>query len=169
MTGVIVMKLVLPKLLKVDAIRLALLNPMRKIGTEMRQDFQKTTKTWEDKPTFTITRNLNSVEGFLRVWVWTMHQHFIWVNEGTRAHYVPKYGVRTMAFRRYKAKTRVRVIESGQGGRFGATIVRRGRWKVSGIKAREFDKVLKRKWQPEFGRRMTKAMAEARVKSGHAM
>lgn len=169
MSGAIVMKAVLPKLLKQDAIRLALLNPMRKTGTDIRQDFDKTTRTWEDKPRFTITRNLNSREGFLRVWVWTEHQHFIWVNEGTRAHYVPKFGKATMAFRKYKAKTRVRVIESGAGGRFGPTIVRTGRWKVSGIKAREFDKVLKKKWQPQFEDRMIKAMAEARMSSGHAI
>lgn len=169
MNGALVMKPVKPAKLKADAMRLALLNPMRDIGKGIKDDFAKTTRTWEDKPRWTVTRNLNSREGFLRVWVWTEHQHFRWVNEGTRAHWVPKRGVATMAFRRYRAKTRVQWIGSRSGGRFGALIVRTGRWKVKGIKARKFDEVVRRKWQPKFGRRMAQAMQSAAKASGHAL
>lgn len=169
MSGLLLMKSVLPQVLKVDAVRLALLNPMRKIGTDMKGDFAKTTATWSDKPRWLVTRNINSREGFLRVFVWTTHQHFTWVNEGTKDHYVPKTGTATMAFRKYKAKTRPQWIGSRAGGAYGGVIVRTGRWKVSGIKAREYDKVLKKKWQPEFNKRMFEAMRQAARASGHAI
>lgn len=165
----IMMRAVLPKLLKQDAVRLALLNPMRDIGKGIERDFKVTTKTWERQPRWKITRNLNSREGFLRVAVMTDDQQFIWVNEGTRDHWVPRRGTATMVFRRYKAKTRVRVIASQAGGPYGPLIVRTGRWKVKGIKARKFDEVLKRSWQPEFNRRMTEAMIRAARASGHGM
>jgi len=164
--GALVMKPVIPRKLKDDAMRLALLNPMRKVGDDIKVDFEATVGTWTDKPKFKMERHLNSKQGFLAVTVWTDHQHYSWVSKGTKAHYVPRTGKAMMAFKRYKAKTMVRVIGSKAGGRFGDTIFRYGRWLVKGITAREFDKVIRNKWQPEFSRRMSKAMREAAEASG---
>ena len=164
--GALVMKPTFPRKLKDDAMRLALLNPMREIGDRMKVDFEATVGTWTDKPRFRMERHLNSREGLLSVAISTDHQHYEWVSKGTKAHYVPRSGKATMAFKRYRAKTMVRVIGSKAGGPYGDTIVRRGRWLVKGIEAREFDKVIEQKWQPEFARRMTRAMRQAAEASG---
>ena len=94
--------------------------------------------------------------------VGTDNEIYGYVDEGTRDHYVPKTGTALMAFRPgYKAKTAPGKIGSGAGGAFGDRIVRRGRWKVRGIRAREFSPTIQKRRRKPFTRRMVGAMQKA--------
>ena len=100
--------------------------------------------------------------GDAAVLVGTDNEVYGYVDEGTKAHYVPKSGTATMAFRPgYTAKTRPKKISSQSGGAYGDRIVRRGRWRVGGIKAREFTPTIQKRRRKPFTRRMVKAMQKA--------
>ena len=65
-----------------------------------------------------------------------------------------------------KSKTRPRKLSSGGGGPRGSRIVRRGRWKVSGIEAREWDETLAEEREGPFKDAMQKAIKKGAQKAG---
>jgi hypothetical protein len=117
-------------------IRRATENALDAIAEDMRIDFLVTTQSWKGKPKFTIDRKKSGE----RV-ISTDNLIYKFVSGGTRVRYA------TMS-RGFIAKTRSGVIGSGPG--------RGGRMFVSkmhprpGIKAREFPKVIARKWKPRL-------------------
>lgn len=147
-----------------DKMRLALLNEMRKIGKEIKEDFDTTTATWDKKPDFKLTVSLaGSVPS---VTVETADEVYKWVDEGTKAHWVEPVNAKVLAFRaNYQAKTAPGVIGSGAGGASGDMVFSKGH-EVSGIKARGFSKKIQNKWKGEFGKRMAEAMKEVAKASG---
>ena len=94
-------------------------------------------------------------------------QKWVWLNEGTKAHMVPKSGVATMSFHpRYAAKTRPGRLSSKAGGPRGKRITRRGRWRVSGIDARKWDEALAKQRRRPFGKSMAQGMKVGSKKAG---
>lgn len=158
--------------LDIDAIRLEMLNALRKEGKEDRKALDKTTATWSGaKPTFK-TESISLAGGDASVTTVPKGdergvQKWVWLNEGTEAHMVPKSGTATMAFHpRYSAKTRPGRLSSRRGGPMGGRIVRRGQWMVSGIEAREWDKALAKQRKRPFGKAMAKAIKRGSEKAG---
>ena len=159
-----------PKPLRLNAMYQPLVDVVRQLGPDLQKDMAKIVRTWDTKPKFEVRTHATLSANRLDVTVDTDDQRFIWISEGTKAHWVPKRGVATMVFQRYKAKTRVLFVGSQSGGRYGRFIIRRGRWKVSGIKARKYDEALARKWQPEIERRAYRAItSEAIAAGGHGI
>lgn len=164
------MRKLTPPILRVKAMYEPLVRVVRGMGPEMVKDLQKITKTWETQPVFDVRTHATISANRLDVTVETDDQRFIWVSEGTKSHMVPKRGMRTMAFRKYKAKTRVLWVGSVPGGRYGPWIVRRGRWRVSGIKARHYDVALAERYQKIMEQRVYDAMTnEVIALSGHGL
>ena len=163
MAEVFSVKGIKPKKLNVDGFRTATLNALRAEGRDVKKEYEKTTKTWKKKPEFEVLIGLTRrVPGSASVLVGTDNEIYRYVDEGTKGHYVPKSGVATMKFRPgYKAKTRPKQIKSYKGGAFGDKIVRRGRWWVKGIVAREFSPTIQKRRRKPFTRRMVKAMQKA--------
>lgn len=155
-----------PKMVRLNEMYQPLVDVVRQWGPDMEQDLERITRTWDHKPKFDVRTHATLSRNRLDVTVETDDQRFVWVSEGTKDHYVPKSGVATMAFRPYRAKTRVLFIGSQSGGRYGRTIIRRGRWKVRGIKARKYDEALARRWQPIIERRALDGMTSAALASG---
>ena len=65
----IVVKAIKPSRLREDAMRLELLNAMRRVGTGIKKDFEATTKTWKHKVKFEqlislLLVNLNGHQDF---------------------------------------------------------------------------------------------------------
>ncbi len=156
-----------PKKLNVDEFRKEVLNALRAEGRDVKKEYEKTTKTWKKKPKFEVLIGLTrGPGGSASVLVGTDDEIYRYVDEGTKGHYVPKSGAATMAFRPgYKAKTKPRKIGSSAGGAFGNKIVRRGRWWVKGIVAREFSPTIQKRRRKPFTRRMVKAMQAAGSKA----
>ena len=148
-----------------DTMRLVLLNEMRSIGKEIKEDFDKTVETWDKKPDFKLSVSLAGSTP--SVTVETIDEVYKWVDEGTKAHWVEPVNAKVLAFRTsYQAKTSPGVIGSGAGGASGDMVFSKGH-EVSGIKARKFSKKIQDKWKGEFGKRMASAMKQAAKASGH--
>jgi len=173
MPSAVQVKAIKPEKLKEDKLRLELLNALRKAGTPMKQDFEKTTKTWKHKPKF--EKSISLKQPGPTVSVGTEDEIYEYVNDGTPAHKIPKVPKVKGALRfrwggkgSYKAKTKPGIIGSTPGGP-------RGPWvsfkqvQHPGTKARKFDEVIQKKWGPRFERLMDKAMADAAQASGHGI
>ncbi len=108
-------------------------------GNIIRSDFRKTTRTWTDKPSF---RKIGpkTEHGGLEIDVFANHEVYFYVTRGTKAHIIRPARAPRLRFQTgFRSKTRVRVIGSRAGSRFGPTVFAK---QVShpGSKGREFDK-----------------------------
>lgn len=170
----IVVKQIHPKKLKVDAMRVALLNPTRDFGKEMKKEFEKTTKTWKHKPKFEILRSIPfSIEsGKVEVAVMTDDEIYGYVDQGTKPHIIrPKKRGGRLYFKwggpgSYKAKTVPGVIGSRAGGATGS-MVAFPYVMHPGTEERGFDKIIAKYMQPRFKKKLQEAMKRAAQVSGH--
>jgi len=159
--------------MKDAALRLRLLNEVRKAGRAVKKDFEKTTKTWRHKPKFEVLVSLTGPGPVLLVG--TDDKIYRYVDEGTRPHliwagiYTGKSRKRLLVFNSgFEPKTQPRVIGSSAGAVFGAKVMR-PYVQHPGTEAREFDKTIQRMWESKFKRRMEAAMRQAAKDSGHAL
>ena len=181
MPGAIVSKTIKPSRLKDDAMRLRLLNAMRKAGTQIRHDFEATVKTWEHKVVFEELISLTGPGPV--VLVATDDEIYAWVVEGTGAKaregggseyeiwagaYTGKSD-KTMLFfsSQFVPKTQPGIIGSNSGF-VGERDTLVPMVVHPGIEPRNFDRIIQKKREPWFKRQMEQAMAEARQASGHA-
>lgn len=163
-----------PRRFKEAAFRLELLNAMRKAATQVKKDFQATTKTWKHQPKFEVLVSLKAPPG-PTILVATDDKIYRFVNEGTKPHpifagiYTGKSGKRALAFPSVSTpKTTPGSLSSGPGRKGGATVLR-PYVQHPGTEARNFDEAVKKKREKWFKRQMEKAMSRAAKKSGHAI
>jgi hypothetical protein len=166
---VIVFKSIKPARLKDKDMRLTVLNAMRKTGTKIKKDFEKTTKTWDKKPKFEVVVSLTGPGPV--VLVDTDDQVYLWVSKGTKGPYpIPKAGPGLLAFRPgYHPKTVPNVLGSRAGGAYGDKIIRNMQVMHPGIKPRNFDKMVQKIWNKRFKREMEAVMRDVVKASGHAI
>jgi hypothetical protein len=160
-------KKIAPKKLDVEGIVQALANAMIEFTVEVKDDFEKTTATWEHPVTFSqeVEVGPNKIVSS----VLTIDQIYAWVDKGTEGHFVPKTPGPILRFQGgYKAKSMPNVIGSTAGGSFGPFFFSKGHW-VKGIEPRNFDKAIAEKMTPIFKQRMQAAMKQAAKASGHAI
>jgi len=169
----LVIKEIKPSRLRDDKLRLTLLNEMRKVGTEMKQDFEKTTATWEHKPKFTVDVSLTQPGPQLMVG--TDDEIYGYVSKGTKPHaifagiYTGKSNKRALAFpSKSSPKTRPGVIGSTSGSRGGKTVVR-PYVQHPGTKPRKFEEAIAKLWKKRFKDRMEAAMKKVARESGHGL
>ena len=162
-----VWKVIKPARLKEDAMRLALLNGMRRIGRLMKKDFEKTVATWKNKPKFEILISLAGVGP--TVVVDTNSVIYAYVTKGTDEHIILPRRAKALRFAgTFTAKTVPGVIDSRAGGSSGPDVFSRG-VVHPGTEARNFDKLIAKKWQGPFRDEMHRIMKEVREASGHAL
>ncbi len=149
----------------VKAARLAILNEMRAVGKEIKEDFQATAATWEHKPKFDVQISLAG--GSPTIEVGTSDEIYGYVDEGTRPHVIVPVKAQVLSFRGgYTAKTQPGVIGSSHGGAQGDQVFTM-MVNHPGTKARKFSEKIKRKWAGQFGKRMQAAMSAAAKATGH--
>ncbi len=164
--SIVVWKEIKPKTLKQDAMRIALLTAMNKVGVDIKKDFEKTTSTWSTDVDFEIVKDLRRSGVTPQILVGTDNEIYKFVDKGTKAHLIKPKRAKKLRFQSgYRAKTSVNRIGSRRGGPFGETVFSSG-VRHPGTKARNFSKILQKKWQSIFKRRMEKAMRQARKVSG---
>lgn len=135
--------------LKIDPVRLAILNALRKEGRAQVKELKKTTGTWTNKPEFEFKISLKrqtqlaSVRSFptgdeKAVQIWN------WGNEGTEKHEIKSKqpGVYPLKFiwggkGSYQAKTSPGIVGSSSGGPTG-DVVRFTKVQHPGTEAREW-------------------------------
>lgn len=117
-------------------------NTLQGVALNVKVDFDVTTQTWNDRPTFTITK------APLKRVVATKSDIYRFVSRGTRV----RFAVMTAGFR---PKTRTGYIGSniGKGG-----MAFLGKKPLPGIKARNFEPTIGKKWQKEMPAIMQRAI-----------
>ena len=168
MAAVLTVKEIKPARFKSKAFRDAMLKAAKQAGKEIEKDFKATTATWNHKVKF---ETAVSVDPNVEVLVGTDDEIYGYVNYGTRPHPIFAKKGKALVFPwggpgSYRAKTRPKVIGSSGGGATGP-IVAFPYVQHPGTKAREFDKVIQKKWTPRFKRLMEQAMSRAAKASGH--
>jgi len=160
-------KQIKPKPLKIDAFRLEFLTALHEIERGVKKDFQEITETWEHEVVWESQISLVKGPSML---VGSDDQILRWLNDGTPPHNI--WAKKSMGYLQFqtgfKPKTKVNWIGSQKGGKFGAK-VKRATVRHPGFEARNYEKVMKEKWEPKFKDRMKKAMKTAAKKSGHGV
>lgn len=158
-------KVIRPSRLKEDAMQQALVNGMHKVATQIKQDFEKTVQTWDEKPRFETHASLSSSE--LTVVVDTNSTVYRYVSEGTKPHTIRPKRVRALAFPGvYNAKTTPGVLEAKSGGASGDMVYTK-EVRHPGTQPRKFHEQIAKKWQPKFKHAMEPVMKEVAQASGH--
>lgn len=160
-----------PKRLNAGAMRAALLQGLRNIGEEIREDFNSTVETWHDKPTFEPFSALPVVSNDIAT-VKTLTEDRIYkiISKGAKRHFIyPVNGPNLIFPGTFIPKTMPGVIPAGPGFS-GPPIEYRGAEGVDhpGVKAREFPKLIKNRQEKRAISIMKIAMSSARRVSGHA-
>lgn len=113
-----------------------------------KEQFDKTAQTWNDKPSFVVSKTKAGRSVYTRHRVWNM------LNKGTRAHPIRPKRAKVLRFSvGGKSKTRPRIIGSTRGST-GTTPVVARRVMHPGTEPREWDIVIAPKAQDELGRNM---------------
>lgn len=103
----------------------AIIGALDKTANLILQDFKKTTATWEHKPDFSLTPYLSKGNMARAIGTNSLIYHF--VDHGTKAHRIEPKRSKYLAFQSgYRAKTRVGIIGSQEGGAFGDTVIAQG-------------------------------------------
>lgn len=142
------MKINIPtELFDVTALTRVIENQLDMSAEAAKIDFDVTASTWNDKPEFAILKDIG-----IRTIV-TYHKVYFFLNYGTRVRYV------TMT-RNFRPKSRAGYIGANKGS--GSVLYLSKRRPRPGIKAREWDKAIAKKWDKEFPTQMQRAIdAEA--------
>lgn len=167
----VLMKQIKPKRLQKGHFRLEMLNAMRKAGTVVKKDFEKTTATWNHKPKFVVVISLTGPGPVMLVD--TDDKIYGYVTKGTEPHLIVPRRAKALSFTwggkgSYKAKTKPGVIGSSTGGPTGKRVFR-AYVEHPGTEARKFDEAIKKRREKWFKRQMETAMVMAAQKSGHGL
>lgn len=117
------------------------------IAEDILIDFQVTTRTWNDKPLFTITKGKSHVASWRNIG--TDSQIYKFVSGGTKVRYA------TMT-KNFRAKTVVGQIRS-RVGKGGVAFISR-KHPRPGIQARKFDEAIWKKWRRQAPKLMQRAI-----------
>lgn len=139
---------IIPKKLKVDAIRLEILNELRKQARATLNEYKKTTRTWKHKPQFEMLIGLTGKDA--TILVGTDDRVYGFVDLGTRPHRITARRAPRLRFQAgFTAKTTPNVIGSSRGARSGPFV-----YPVSvmhpGNKPRNFTKIISKKRQRPY-------------------
>jgi hypothetical protein len=161
---------IIPRPLNREAMKLALIEGMRDIGLEIRENFEDTTRTWNHQPSFNPPTGVPKVGvDEISVETSTTDKIYTYVSEGTRSHPIFPTNAKALAFSgKFIPKTHPGIIGSGVGFEGGDMQYRN--WVAHpGVEARKFDREIKERQEKNFNRIMQNSIKIARKASGHAL
>lgn len=162
--------------LKMDPVRLEILNALRKEGRAQVAELNKTVATWKNAPKFEFKISLKRRTQLASVRTEPTGdadavQIWIWLNEGTKPHDIkPKQpGVYPLRFvwdgpGSYQAKTEPRVVGSSSGGATG-DVVYFHKVRHPGTEAREWTEVILNERRRPFTALITEAVRRGLAKA----
>jgi hypothetical protein len=154
-----------PKKLDIEGMIQALADAVIAYTADVKDDFEKTTETWEHRVRF--VEHLQVGPNVIESSVLTDDEIYGYVDRGTRPHLILPVRAKALRFQSgYKAKTVPNVIGSQAGGPFGDDVFSLG-VRHPGTEPRNFDRNIYDKWKPIFKQRMLAAMKVAAKVSGH--
>lgn len=154
-------KTIKPKKLRVDKIRLNLLNELRKEGRVIAAEFRKTTAAWEgEKPDFEILVSLAGNDAVVIVGPTGSDKavnKWVWGDKGTKPHKIRAKNKPRLVFKAgYSPKTKVGTLASFPGGSFGPTV---SKFEVQhpGTEARGWSELVMKRGRKRFQQNIVKA------------
>jgi hypothetical protein len=133
-------------------------NAAMKTGRLIESDLKATTRTWTHKPQFMIQVAIDN--GDYIITAGTDSLIYLFVNEGTRPHPIVAVRSRYLRFSSgYRAKTRVGIIGSQEGGSFGDTRFAQ-RVQHPGFPGRRFTLTIQRRRQKTLEQEESQAIAK---------
>lgn len=150
-----------PSKLKVDKIRLNILNELRAEGEIVKKEFEKTTATWQGaKPTFEIAIGLTGQDAIVLIGPAGSTegaQKWVWLDKGTKPHTIQAKNVPNLAFRvNFKPKTKVKTFSSSAGS-IAPPWVNTPKVNHPGIEARDWTGEIAKRRRKKFTQRILKA------------
>jgi hypothetical protein len=133
-----------PKRLKIDKVRLNMLNQLRKEGRKIVKDFKKTVETWDEKPKFEFLIGLSKGDASLIIGPTgpaKLVEIYGYINNGTPPHAITASPGVLIFQENYNAKTSPGIVGSSSGGSSGGW-VRKHRVAHPGIEARDFTVII---------------------------
>ncbi len=156
-------KSIKPKKLKVDQVRLRILNELRKEGRRATKEFEKTTATWKgEKPTFKSLIGLTTEAATVVVGPGSSTkgaQKWVWLDEGTKPHPIVAKNAPNLVFRSgsgFTAKTSVGKFSSRAGTNTGS-FLKKKRVNHPGIEARNWTGLYVKRRQKPFSENLIEA------------
>lgn len=126
------------------------------------RDLESTVRTWKHKPTFDVT--ITRQGGDYSVSAGTDDEIYGYVNDGTKPHVIrPKRSKYLRFSSGYKAKTRVGVIGSNDGGSFGGDVFSKGVYHP-GFVGRKFAQKIQSRRQTTIAQEISAAIAKVALK-----
>lgn len=160
------LRAVAPKLsLNVEEHAADLRKRVKRVQEQTRRDYQKTTRTWDRKPRFTITSERGPA--VIGVTAGTTSEIYQFVDEGTKPHVIRARKAKVLRFfSNYKAKTQPNVIGSSSGGSWGILLFAK-EVHHPGNKARNFTLIISEKARARLIKETNEAVAllRKRIKS----
>jgi hypothetical protein len=160
-----------PERLKVDAVRMELLNNMRKEGTAAKQELEKTVGGWKgEKPKFEVLIGLTRDDTTVVVGPTGSDEavnKWNWLNEGTKPHPIRAKRAKYLKYRLgYNAGTRPGTLQS-RGGYYVGSWWRRSRSVIHpGIEARGWTELVTQRRMPKFIKSTNEALRRGMKKGG---
>lgn len=163
----VAVKAVKPSKLKNEAIYKAMEAEAKLAANDLELEFMLTTATWKHDVKFEKLIQVGPAS--VEILVDTDDEIYRYVNEGTRAHRIEPKNATVLAFPSlFRPKSEPGKQTSSTGFIGGPTVFSRG-VDHPGTKARRFDKVIMKRFNPKFKKRMEQAMKSAGKASGHSM
>ena len=141
-----------------------IVNEMTRQGEIIERMYQRTVRTWRNKPKFSMTMKRGA-----RVWIMRIGydpstdegKKYFWVDHGTSAHMIRARNAPSLAFgTTFVPKTRRGVIGSSAGKR-GGKIVRPKQVRHPGTEARDFTRTIYARRKDYLHRDLARAMNRA--------
>lgn len=156
--------------------RVYLLNEARKISTEIKKDFDRTTKTWDHKVKF--QKKVGFGAEALKIEVFTEDELYALVSEGAKGKPRVAHGQglavdgrpRALTLVPYIPKTTPGELDAQSGGRDESQPVsfRKYALEAGKIKPRKFDELVFEIWDEALPERLQEALDAAAQKTGYA-
>lgn len=144
------------KIIPVDAVEKAIQLALDLSAEGVITDFQVTTKTWNHKPTFQISKPTPYSRR-----VWTDDKIYGYTNWGTKRHSIIAHG-KALAIRLGSSpKTKPNGRVQSYVGRKGKNVIFRRRVNHPGTSPRRFDAIIRRKWEKQFPNQLRRAISAA--------
>ena len=152
-------KAITPKQVSWGSARNILRDAMKEFGDILLKRHQDATSTWDPKVDFDVKLGkVSTGTTELTVEVTTKDERYLFVDQGTRRHWVEPKRASVLAFpSSYTAKTRPGEIGSSSGGGSGPIVFSKGHW-VSGIEPRHFSEQIADRSMEDYERIMYSAL-----------
>lgn len=165
--AMVIFQPILPTPLKDRAMRFAMRDAVNNyVRQEIRQDFERTVRTWEEKPEFYVRQQVTFKD--IMVTVYTEDEVYNWVNFGTNPHIIESVNGVMHFLDEYIAKTAPGDLDSFSGGEFGDDVFTYVVYHP-GIEPREFEHEIAKYHRPRFVNYLQKQMAGIVSISGHSI